>query len=541
MTQREDSIPLDGSSVHVQTRMKYRRQSSTTSRLAAAETWIQCRYVLAMMFFFGLMNMYMMRANLSIALIAMVDQTGMHKQSNHTEVQCSNVGPQLESDENLMVSPANKTANDPFNNGKEKFHWAANTRGWILSSFFAGYFTTQILGGYLEHKYGGRIVFGTAVFVSSIVSLLTPTLAKQGPYAFMAARFILGLSQGPMYPVHHGMWGKWAPPLARSKLISIAMTGTNIGTALSYNLAGWLAESIGWQYIFYVMGCFGLTWCFWWYMLAFDSPSKHPRISDKERRYIENSIGTSKYTKKMPQVPWKSIFTSKLFWGLFIGHFCANYGNYNLLSNLPSYLKQVFKADIKTVSALSAIPFISVWFFTNIGGQVADKIRKKKWMKTLNVRRVLIVMAQFIPAVFLVLVGSYPCNLPVAITFISLAACFGGLSVPGFKVVHIEIAPRYSGILYAITNTFATLSGHFSASIAGEITENVNSVAEGWRLVFIVGAVISAVGGVVVLFTLSTEVQEWAKEEEDFYDDEEKIQQKLDSDSSSGVFDSTTA
>ena len=58
---------------------------------------------------------------------------------------------------------------------------------------------------------------------------------------------------------------------------------------------------------------------------------------------------------------------------------------------------------------------------------------------------------------------------------------------------------------------------------------------------FIVGAVISAVGGVVVLSTLSTEVQEWAKEEEDFYDDEEKIQQKLDPDSSSGVFDSTTA
>jgi len=61
-------------------------------------------------------------------------------------------------------------------------------------------------------------------------------------------------------------------------------------------------------------------------------------------------------------------------------------------------------------------------------------------------------------------------------------------------------------------------------------------------MVFIVGAVISAVGGVVVLSTLSTEVQEWAKEEEDFYDDEEKVQQKLDSsDLSSGVFDSTTA
>ena len=64
-----------------------------------------------------------------------------------------------------------------------------------LTSLLQFILISQILGGYLEHKYGGRIVFGTAVFVSSIVSLLTPTLAKQGPYAFMAARFILGLSQ----------------------------------------------------------------------------------------------------------------------------------------------------------------------------------------------------------------------------------------------------------------------------------------------------------------------------------------------------------
>lgn len=36
-----------------------------------------------------------------------------------------------------------------------------------------------------------------------------------------------------MYPSHHGMWGKWAPPLARSRLISIAMTGELRASSLS--------------------------------------------------------------------------------------------------------------------------------------------------------------------------------------------------------------------------------------------------------------------------------------------------------------------
>jgi len=36
------------------------------------------------------------------------------------------------------------------------------------------------------------------------------------------------LFKGALFPAMHAMWGKWAPPLERSKLTSITYAGENI-------------------------------------------------------------------------------------------------------------------------------------------------------------------------------------------------------------------------------------------------------------------------------------------------------------------------
>lgn len=68
-------------------------------------------------------------------------------------------------------------------------------RGWILSGFYYGYITTPLLGGWLEHRFGGKVVFGSAVFLSSVVTLLMPTLAYVGPWALLTSRVLLGIVQ----------------------------------------------------------------------------------------------------------------------------------------------------------------------------------------------------------------------------------------------------------------------------------------------------------------------------------------------------------
>ena len=41
----------------------------------------------------------------------------------------------------------------------------------------------------------------------------------------------------------------------------------------------------------FLTGAMGITWAVAWWFLAFESPSKHPHITEHERIYIETSIG----------------------------------------------------------------------------------------------------------------------------------------------------------------------------------------------------------------------------------------------------------
>ena len=43
---------------------------------------------------------------------------------------------------------------------------------------------------------------------------------------------------------------------------------------------------------YFLLGIISLVWCVGWYVLAFDSPASHPRVSQAEREFIESSLET---------------------------------------------------------------------------------------------------------------------------------------------------------------------------------------------------------------------------------------------------------
>ncbi len=67
-----------------------------------------------------------------------------------------------------------------------------SSTGWVLSSFFYGYIFTQIPGGYLAGRYGGRYIFGVGVLMTAILTLLTPLAAEIHIGALIALRVIEG-------------------------------------------------------------------------------------------------------------------------------------------------------------------------------------------------------------------------------------------------------------------------------------------------------------------------------------------------------------
>lgn len=108
----------------------------------------------------------------------------------------------------------------------------------------------------------------------------------------------------------HSLWSRWAPPLERTKLVTIAYSGSYFGTVISMAVCGLLAEHLGWASIFYVSGefhlfalftffnehsCFAGTFAVLWYVLWFvlvkESPEDDRFISQSELNYLRACIG----------------------------------------------------------------------------------------------------------------------------------------------------------------------------------------------------------------------------------------------------------
>lgn len=59
-----------------------------------------------------------------------------------------------------------------------EIEWDKPTQGLILSSFFYGYIVTQILGGMLAGKFGGRRVMAVCMFLYALCNLLIPVASR---------------------------------------------------------------------------------------------------------------------------------------------------------------------------------------------------------------------------------------------------------------------------------------------------------------------------------------------------------------------------
>ena len=66
----------------------------------------------------------------------------------------------------------------------QEYGWNQTTQGVVLSSFFYGYLATQIFGGWLADRYGGKVVLGWGVLLWSFFTLVTPPAAAVSLRAF---------------------------------------------------------------------------------------------------------------------------------------------------------------------------------------------------------------------------------------------------------------------------------------------------------------------------------------------------------------------
>lgn len=70
--------------------------------------------------------------------------------------------------------------------------WDKKTQGMVLGSFFWGYLASQIPAGWLATRIGGKWLFGVAMLVAAMLTIITPVVAENTFVGLMVVRILLG-------------------------------------------------------------------------------------------------------------------------------------------------------------------------------------------------------------------------------------------------------------------------------------------------------------------------------------------------------------
>ncbi|KAJ9573903.1 hypothetical protein L9F63_008702 [Diploptera punctata] len=439
--------------------------------------WRRRRYVVAFMAFLGFFNVYALRVNLSVAIVAMT----------------TNVNQTLDNGTIIVT---------------RDFDWDSTARGFLLSSFFYGYIFTQIPGGWLASRIGGNRVYGIGIAATALLTLVTPPVANVSYYALLTIRVIEGLFEGVTYPCIHAVWARWAPPLERSRLATIAFSGSYVGTVVSLPLSGILANQIGWPSVFYVFGAVGLIWFVAWWIIVKSGPEEDSYITQQELKYIQDSLGAT--SNKDIVHPWKKFLTSPPVWSIVMAHFSENWGFYTLLTQLPSFMKDTLEFQLEKTGFMSALPYLVMAIVLQFAGHLADWLRSKGILTTTQVRK-LFNCGAFISQTIFMLLAAFLLSPAGSVTCLTIAVGLGAFAWSGFSVNHLDIAPQHASVLMGLSNTIATLPGIISPAITGYIVQNKS--ASEWQIVFYMAGLIYLVGAIIYGLFASGERQSWAKEE----------------------------
>lgn len=483
----ETSIAVDAKVAH----------STSTEQLTEDATkdvpkWTGVRHFTTLMLFLGMANAYIMRTNMSVAIVAMVNQTAVLKPETLTN-EC----------------PANEY--EPEERAEDgAFIWDSEEQSIILSSFFYGYVVTQIPFGILAKRFGAKYFLGVGMLINSVFGLLVPLAANHGEGWMIVVRFVQGLGEGPIVPCTHAMLSNWIPPNERSKLGAFVYAGAQLGTVISLPLSGLLSRASfggGWPSIFYVFGAVGALWSLAFLFTVYEDPNSHPTIRESERTYINEAVW-GKVVEEPGAVPWLSIFKSMPFWAILAAHMGQNYGYETLLTQLPSFMKQILHVNIKDNGWQSALPYLCMWIFSNMCSVCADWLIWKRGMTATFTRKLLNAIGLLGPA-FCMIGASYTgCSGAATVALLSVGVGLMGATMSAYRINHLDISPRYAGVLMAITNCVANLFALLAPLIAGKITNHKPTQAA-WRTVFFISAGVYFLTALIYQVFASGEKQSW--------------------------------
>lgn len=254
------------------------------------------------------------------------------------------------------------------------FNLSKAQQGTAGGIFFLGYMLLQIPGGWLAEHWSAKKFVAIMICLWGLMSLACGLV--QNFEQLLAARFLLGVAEGGIWPATLVLLMHWFPVQERARCYAFWISNLAISSIITQPLSGFIIDHSDWRTLFLIEGALPFIIALpLWLIFIEDYPSQAPWCGKAERDYISQSIAQDRIGESAPG-PFSDIFRSPAIWRLVGVYFLIQIGFYGLNMWMPSLLKTITNAGFGTVGLIAMLPYLTAVVFLWCNGWMADKNRR---------------------------------------------------------------------------------------------------------------------------------------------------------------------
>ena len=375
--------------------------------------------------------------------------------------------------------------------------------GLVFSAFAAGYALFQFPGGLIGDKFGPRKTITAIAIAWSLLTVFTALIPGSDVWtvgytlgALILTRFLVGVSNGPFFPVTiGGTIERWFPVSQWGLPNGLSSAGLTLGSAVTAPLVVWLMQNYGWRNALLMVAPAGLVAALAYWLLVTDDPADHPKVTQEELAFIRSDRPPAEADIK--KGAWKLALKDKNVLLIALSYFCMNYVFYLFFSWFFYYLVSVREFSASDAGMFTAAQWILGAVGATVGGFGCDILVRKLGIR--RGTRYQTMTALILSAVFLY-IGATSANVMITVVTLCFSFGFTQLTEAPMWVATMAVAGKHSQVATGVLNTGGNIPG-----VIGGLMVPFIAAWLGWSAAIISGSLFAIVGALLWLFIRADE------------------------------------
>jgi MFS transporter, ACS family, glucarate transporter len=365
--------------------------------------------------------------------------------------------------------------------------------GWLFLAFTTAYAMAQLPGGALGQRLGPRIVFMAVGLIGIVATLATalPPYVLTGAAVLLvliAAQALLGLGQGPIFPVFAAVVERWFPSRQFAFANGSISSGMLLGGALTPPLLVTLTSALGWQQAVLCTAIPAVFLTIGWWHYGRDRPQQHASVTPAELAELDTAPAAPPLTFARM---WQVLGNRNIL--LLTGSYlCMNFVFYMISFWSFLYLVEQRKLTGLESGLIAMVPWIGAAAGAAMGGVLADRLAVR--FGATRGYRLLPLVSLPLGAVMLVAIPAIG-SIAVAVAALTLAFLAMEVNEGPYWAATMSVARADTGAATGVLNTGGNVGGIVCQPVVAAL------VAGGdWTAAWVSGAAFASVAALLWLF-----------------------------------------